>query len=395
MTAGTFVVAVTILPLSLSGVLSVQLGAELGLTSRGLGLVFATFFGTAALSSSRLGRLTERIGAERCLRAGGLLVALVCVVIAVGVGHWLHLVLALAVIGVGSALTRPATSLWIARAIPPSRQGLALGVNHTSVLVSTLLAGVAVPSLALTVGWRATYAAAAVLACLAVLLVPRERSVGVHANPPGPRHPEDLPRRLLVFLALVVAFGTAGASSLGAFTLPTMVAGGVSESAAGLIVAGSSVIGLLIRVGVGHLADRRSAVGLRGTAAMIGLGAIAFVMLASPLPPVVLAGVPLAFATAWGWLGLFNLAVIRLNPLAPGAATGITQSGAFVGGMVGPFGMGVIAEQVSYSAAWMFVALLALVSTVALALIERRVRVRYPPRPEAVVEGPVALPEHR
>ena len=53
---------------------------------------------------------------------------------------------------------------------------------------------------------------------------------------------------------------------------------------------------------------------------------------------------PLAFATGWAWPGLFNLAVVRVNPSAPGAATGITQTGTYLGAVVGPVLFGVVAE---------------------------------------------------
>lgn len=62
--------------------------------------------------------------------------------------------------------------------------------------------------------------------------------------------------------------------------------------------------------------------------------------------------------------------------MAPGAATGITQSGAFVGGVAGPFLMGVIAERLTYGAGWTFLAALAALSAVAMLVIDRTLRSR-------------------
>ncbi len=63
--------------------------------------------------------------------------------------------------------------------------------------------------------------------------------------------------------------------------------------------------------------------------------------------------VPVAFATGWAWFGSYNLAMIRLNPVAPGAAVGVTQTGAFVGAIVGPAGLGFLADHFSFTAAWL------------------------------------------
>jgi cyanate permease len=65
---------------------------------------------------------------------------------------------------------------------------------------------------------------------------------------------------------------------------------------------------------------------------------------------------PLAMVTAWGWLGLLDLAVVRANPGAPAAATGITQTGGYIGAGTGPLVFGFLAHSVSYQAAWAAVA---------------------------------------
>ena len=59
-----------------------------------------------------------------------------------------------------------------------------------------------------------------------------------------------------------------------------------------------------------------------------------------------------AFGSGWAWPGLFNLAIVRLNPAAPAAATGITQTGVYVGALSGPIAFGVIVDQVGYGWAW-------------------------------------------
>ena len=52
-------------------------------------------------------------------------------------------------------------------------------------------------------------------------------------------------------------------------------------------------------------------------------------------------------------------------PGFPGRATGITQTGTYVGGAVGPILFGAIAENASYSSAWVLAALLGLAASAA------------------------------
>ena len=58
--------------------------------------------------------------------------------------------------------------------MPAHRQGLSFGVKQAAIPVSTLLAGAAVPTVALTVGWRWAFVAAAVAALTALALVPAQ-----------------------------------------------------------------------------------------------------------------------------------------------------------------------------------------------------------------------------
>ena len=69
-----------------------------------------------------------------------------------------------------------------------------------------------------------------------------------------------------------------------------------------------------------------------------------------------LAGVPLAFGAGWAWPGLFNLAVVLANPASPGAATGITQTGTYMGAVLGPLLFGFLAEHLSFGWSWVVAA---------------------------------------
>ena len=81
-------------------------------------------------------------------------------------------------------------------------------------------------------------------------------------------------------------------------------------------------------------------------------GSLGFALLATGEAVLFVVGVFAAFALGWGWPGLFNLAVVDLNREAPGAATGVTQTGIYVGAAAGPAAYGLVSEEYGYSTAW-------------------------------------------
>jgi predicted MFS family arabinose efflux permease len=81
-------------------------------------------------------------------------------------------------------------------------------------------------------------------------------------------------------------------------------------------------------------------------------GSLGFALLATGEAALFVIGVFAAFALGWGWPGLFNLAVVDLNRGAPGAATGVTQTGIYVGAAAGPAAYGLVSEEYGYSTAW-------------------------------------------
>ena len=157
----------------------------------------------------------------------------------------------------------------------------------------------------------------------------------------------------LILAAGSFALGSSAAASLGAYTVSTAVAAGMSEAAPGLLVAMGSVVGLASRLAIGHWSDRRHGSQLDLVTWMLAIGGVGLRMLLGIARGAAMwVAVPVAFATGWAWLGSYNLAMVRLNPIAPGAAVGITQTGAFVGAIIGPASLGFLAEHFSFATAW-------------------------------------------
>jgi MFS family permease len=363
--------AVGVLPIFLTGAMAVQLRADIGLSLDALGLVFASYFATAALLSIPFRNASERFGLTAILRIGMAVYAVALLGMAVLASSTVEMCALAALAGIGTAVTRTASSVLVASHCEPGRQGIAFGLKHCSIPVATLLAGLSVPALALTIGWRWAYAVAAVLALVVAATVPRSgRRLAAGEKPGRP----DLSRWQLTVVAMSFVLGGAAAGSLGAYSVSTAVSAGLSEAAAGVLVAVGSVVGLVSRVCMGIWSDRRSGDQLDLVTGMLAIGTAGFLLLAVPHHIVVSIAIPIAFATGWAWLGSYNLAITRLNPEAPGAAMGVVQTGAYVGAIGGPIILGVLAERHSHSAAWIGAAIASFLATVVIVYLRRTLK---------------------
>jgi MFS family permease len=146
------VTTASVLPVFLTGALAVQLGDELGFDPAGLGLVVALYFGVSALCSLPVGRLVERWGGAVTSRIAVLGVAVVMLVLAVLADSYTSLVVILLCGAWCNVMGQLASNLTLARAVPAHRLGLSFGVKQAAIPLATLLAGAAVPAVALTVG---------------------------------------------------------------------------------------------------------------------------------------------------------------------------------------------------------------------------------------------------
>jgi hypothetical protein len=61
----------------------------------------------------------------------------------------------------------------------------------------------------------------------------------------------------------------------------------------------------------------------------------------------------LAFGAGWGWLGLFNFAIVSQHPEAPTKALGIVLTGAAGGSAAGPLLFGTVLSNTSFATAWL------------------------------------------
>ena len=180
-------------------------------------------------------------------------------------------------------------------------------------------------------------------------------------------------------LGVGVALGSAMANSLGAFVTSSAVEAGIAAGSAGLLLALGSGLGLTLRIISGWMADRRTE-HLPTVAVMLLGGAIGVAALSTGRPAVMVVGTLLAFGSGWSWPGVFNLAVVSNYVQQPARATGVTQTGAYVGGAFGPLIMGLLVDEFGYRTSWLVFMVVACTSA-AVMLVGRRLLMARPPTP--------------
>jgi predicted MFS family arabinose efflux permease len=306
----------------------------------------------SAFASALGGRIVQRIGAYRGQTLVLGLSAIVMLGVAIAAETYAELLFWMALSGAAMAMVHPSTALAISGAVPAQRQGLAFGIKQSAPTVATLVAGLSVPIVGLTIGWRWAYVGAAVAAVIVIFAIPRTHAATKRSDADGPAQ-IGTPRTTLLLLATAMAFATGAVSVLSVFYVLSAVAAGVPVGEAGLWLAIGSVAAIVARLLAGWMADRRDTPSLHVVARLMLIGAIGFVFLSHAENIVLLvSGTLLAFVAGWGWPGLFQLTVTRSNEEAPAAAVGFTQTGAFVGSAAGPLLFGWLVEVASYDVAW-------------------------------------------
>lgn len=357
---------VGVLPAYLVGALAVQIRDDLDISPAEIGVGAAILFGVTAILSTPMGALVQKRGTSWGIISASILAILAMLGIA-----WAPslpvLYCALVVGGVGNAMAQPAANLGVSAAVGHSRLGLAFGIKQTAVPAATLLSGLAVPGIALILGWRwvLLFAAVAAAALLTWAVLTRDNRTRRVSEADGSAPDRGTPRSGLVVITIGVGIAAAAATSLGIFLIDSAVQAGLSPTAAGLMFAVSAMLGLLIRIVLGALMDRGTGRSPYVLVAYLLLGGAAgFVLLSVGDGLWFVAGSLLAYGAGWTWPGLVHFAVVRDNRRAAASATGILQTGVGFGGAAGPLLFGFLVQATSYGTAWLTAAGAAAVSAV-------------------------------
>lgn len=347
------------LPVFLVGALAGEIRGDLAASEATIGVLVAAFFAVSAASTRAVGGYVQRWGWPVGIVMVGLLVGVSAALIATMRLDIVLLACILMVAGVGNGLSHPSANLGLVKSISPNRRGMAFGVKQASVPAATLLAGAALPFIAIEFGWRAPFAILAVLSLavggLAWMMTSRVDEGKTDRSLVGDRSSE-LPG--IIWFSVGAGLGSAAANSMGAFLVMYALHLGAESRAAGTLLIAGSAANIAVRLLSGWRADRRKGGHLKTAAHMMFVGAGGVVILAfAPNTGVLIVATLIAFGIGWGWNGLLHHGAMEIYERSAAKATSILQSYLFVGAVVGPLAFGVTAEYVSFRASWTLVAL--------------------------------------
>jgi MFS family permease len=335
-------------------VLAPEIGRDLGLAPKLVGVFVGLLFAGAMTASLASGGFVERYGAIRVsqvsvvLCAAGLVMMVGCATAATVLLP--VLVMAPLVIGLGYGPITPASSQILARTAPPSRMALTFSIKQTGVPLGAALAGALLPVLAVSLGWHTAFVAVAAIGiAIAIVAQLARASLDTHRVPgrtlsisgiltPLHRVLRTPALRELVTLSFVYA---AMQVCLMSFLVIYMTESlGYSLVAAGFALTAANLGGIAGRILWGAIADLyvapRTLLGLLGVGS--GLCAWITMLFSAAWPPVALLSVCLIFGmTAIGWNGVQLSEVARAAPAGQeGSITGGAGFVTFGGVLVGP-----------------------------------------------------------
>lgn len=362
--------------------LSPSLVEGLGLTRFQVAFLVPSIYLSGLLFSLPGGRLADRLGVRPSF-LGGLAVAAIGLLAAALAPGFLAFLFCLFVAGSGWSVVNPALGKAIMDVFPVSERGIAMGVKQMGLTLGGLVAALALPAIAATLGWRYAVGACSVIVAVPVALGWRPlaafnagaRGAASFAGPGDAASSWWWARRpaLVIFFATGLVLGMVQGAVLSYLPLFTIQALGFDKIGAGLLVAASQAGGAVSRLVLGAASDRwaagRRSLWLAFTGAV---GAVIFSVYA--VWPATSAGVAgmLAFATgvgAYGWVGIFFVISVEAGGRdQAGLLSGVAFASIVLGLLVGPPIFGLLLEGFdSYAIAWaVFAVLSGLVALISL-----------------------------
>ena len=162
--AGTGLMVTGVLPAFLTASLASRIPADFAFGDSRVGVAIAIFHVMCALCSTPAGRLVERIGPLAGMRIAATATALSCLAIATVAQSAVALTALLLVGGLANALGGPSVAALLKREVAVRHQGLAFGAQNAGASLGALLAGLALPAIAIPFGWRWAFLVVAALA---------------------------------------------------------------------------------------------------------------------------------------------------------------------------------------------------------------------------------------
>lgn len=348
---------------------------DFGFSRFQLGLVGSLNTAVGALTAPGTGRITDRIGARTSTTAAQLFSALGFAMMAMADTATMF-VAAAVVLGIPQGWGNPSTNALIAERVSAGKRGVVTGIKQSGVQIAIFLAGVTLPVMNDTMGWRnAMWIYAGLFACFAMLPFllpakppPREMLEG---DAPKLTVERDVTKRYdmrAVWLIAVYAFlmGASGGAISRFLALFAEEELAMSNSTAGLVVALSGLAGIGTRIAAGRLAEHRIApLPLLAMLAMVGAVVGGLLLISIAVGAWILWLVALLFAVghaAWNAVAMLAI-IVGVDTALAGRASGTVMFG-FLGGLaVSAPAAGLIIDRTgSYQPVWIAATILTLLS---------------------------------
>ena len=363
----------SVMPGFLAGALGTDIKATFDIGGTGLGVTLAVTYALSAVASIHAGELADRLGARRGLLLSMWVTLVGYLAVAVVAQSFAAFLLSMAVAGAGLTLAGPAAKVLVVRHVSPERHGIAFAVHMSAIPLAPLLAGLTVPIVGGASGWRWAFVGGGVLAAVGMLMLPAEKTPDLAtARTKKSEAGRFAHVRLAPLFVLGSAATLASAAVIGAasFFVVNSDSARISEDAAGLLLSAASAGVITVRILLGILADRGRTGDIKAVAALLAASAAGYALMAADTPWLYALGGQVAIILGWSWPALMVVALVRINPHAPGLATSFAIGGMNLGAVVGPAAFGAISDNASSSAALAAAAVWALAAA-ALCLLGR------------------------
>lgn len=378
-------------------ILAAPLIDDVGMSRTELGIIGSLNTLVGALTAPYTGRVADAIGPGRAV-VGSLVMSAAGMAALAAAPSLVWIYVAAALGGIPQGSTNPATNALISDRVPPGRRGTLTGVKQSGVTLATFLAGITLPALEASYGWRGASWAFAVLFLLIAIVVqvalvpdtPRVDASADHAGVPVSRLDP-----VIAWLAAYAFFMGLAAGAIGRF-LPLFAEEslGFSVGTAGLIAALGGLLGMVARIAAARIAEHRvRPIRLLSVLSLVGAGFAVMLAVTTTSTRGLLWLSPVLSAVGTNaWNAVAMLAVIMLvSTASAGKASGIVMVG-FLGGMAmaGPVTGAVVDQTGSYRPVWIASAVVSLVAAGIMVIYERRSSSAAgppaPPRPATTVD---------
>lgn len=356
-TAITSAMAVAMLAQFSFGALGPLLVNELSLSKTSLGSLSTVFFISGATCSVLAGSIVDKAGTHRVL-IGLFAVEVIAFVVMAGFPTYAGLAVGAVIAGWGSAAGNPVTNRLVMEHLEEGSRGLIMGVKQSGAWGGAILSGLLLPPVAASYGLRAAFFGCVLLACLgmahAVIAFPvaqfHAAPVSESTNTGGSLGPI----RWLVPYAFCMGAGASAVTTFLAVYAYERV--GLTQLRAGATLAVLGGTGVIGRLAWGWVAERARSV--QGPLTLIAILSVAsqLLLVAASLAGEWLLWIAVASlgltAMAWNVIGMMS--IVRISDVSvAGRASGMVMTGFFLGLLLSPVVLGLLADTSgSYIAGW-------------------------------------------